>query len=147
MRRWALIGLLCACTAQGQLLDIGDGKHIVVTKQGAYVPNDWIDTAVDSAQVWRKSDAHFKIALLRVSSLAREAAATGAQRDSLAAKLGRTQFLADTCQSQLEEVDLHLQDCTEENARMKPWATFGKVTVGVAVAVLVIRGTQAAINP
>lgn len=143
------LALFCA-TAQGQVLDIGDGSRVVITRTGAYVPMSWIDEAVDSVGQWRMGSDREKLARMALVSMAREIEALRAQvatyqqqheRDS-AALVEVNAMAGET----VDELNTAVEKEQQRNARLKPWANIGKVTA-VAAAVLIAAFTIKTVAP
>jgi hypothetical protein len=110
------------------------GDKIIVYPEGAYVPNWWIDKAVDSTGVWREGTAKFYIALQRLSSQQKEI-------NLLEEKY--TKYKS-ACDKSIDEANNEITLAYQKNAelsnkisKLKPWATIGKVsTITVSIGVI-----------
>ena len=99
------------------------GDTIIVYQDGAYVPNWWIDEAVDSTGVWREGTSKFYIAIQRLSSQQREI-------NLLEEKYNKYKTACD------KSIDAEL---SLEINKLKPWATVGKVsTITCSVGIITI---------
>ena len=112
------------------------GDTIIVYQDGAYVPNWWIDEAVDSTGVWREGTSKFYIAIQRLSSQQREI-------NLLEEKYNKYKT---ACDKSIDEANNEITIAYQKNAelsseinKLKPWATVGKVsTITCSVGVITI---------
>ncbi len=110
------------------------GDKIIVYPEGAYVPNWWIDKAVDSTGVWREGTAKFYIALQRLSSQQKEI------------NLLEEKYIKykSACDKSIDEANNEITLAYQKNAelsnkisKLKPWATIGKIsTITVSIGVI-----------
>ena len=110
------------------------GDKIIVYPEGAYVPNWWIDKAVDSTGVWREGTTKFYIAIQRISSQ---------QREISLLEEKYTKYRS-ACDKSIDDANNEIILAYQKNAelsnkvsKLKPWATIGKIsTVTVSVGVI-----------
>jgi hypothetical protein len=111
------------------------GNKIIIYPDGAYVPNEWINKAIDSTGVWREGTAKFHIAIRRISSYQKE---INILEDKHVA-------YKKSCDLSISEANKKLFLLKQENAelsskiyKLKPWATIGKIsTITVSAGVLI----------
>lgn len=118
------------------------GDKVIIYPDGAYVPNWWIDKAVDSTGVWRDGTAKFYTTILRVAS----------QRREISLLEDKYAKYKASCDKSIDEANNEITLSYQKNAelsskinKLKPWATIGKIStitisVGiVATAVVILR--------
>lgn len=66
--RTILAAFLALCCLQM----MGQGSRIIIYPEGAYVPNAWINSAVDSVGAWRLGNGLRQNAVRKVASLVKE---------------------------------------------------------------------------
>jgi hypothetical protein len=111
------------------------GDTIIVYPDGAYVPNEWINKAVDSTGVWREGTAKFYIALQRISS----------QQKEINLLEEKYKIYKINCDRIIEEANNKIlisqqknTDLSSKISKLKPWATIGKIsTITVSAGVLI----------
>ena len=122
---------------------IGDGSRIVEFPTGAYVPDAWIDMAVDSVGEWRyNADRH---------AIARRIIVDQNKREAMLMSLIDSTDAAHEREVKAYELSLGLaqrdaQFYEDKVGRLKPWATIGKVSVGLA-SLITILGVYAYVRP
>jgi hypothetical protein len=116
------------------------GNKIIVYPDGAYVPNWWINKAVDSTGVWREGTTKFYIAVQRISSYQQE---INILEDEYTA-------YKKSCSSSIDEANRKIFSTKQKNAelsdkisKLKPWATIGKISTitisaGIVVGAIII---------
>jgi len=119
-----------------------NGDKIIVYPDGAYVPNWWIDKAVDSTGVWREGTSKFYIAVQRLSS----------QQKEISLLEEKYNKYKTACDKSIDKANNEITIAYQKNAelssrinKLKPWATIGKIStvtisIGViATAVVILR--------
>jgi hypothetical protein len=111
------------------------GNKVIVYPDGAYVPNWWIDKAVDSTGVWREGTSKFYIAIQRISSYQQEI------------NILENKYIAykRSCELSIDEANKRIFANKQKNAelsaeisRLKPWATIGKIsTITISTGILI----------
>jgi hypothetical protein len=116
------------------------GDTIIVYPDGAYVPNEWINKAVDSTGVWREGTAKFYIALQRISS----------QQKEINLLEEKYKIYKINCDRIIEEANNKIlisqqknTDLSSKISKLKPWATIGKISTitisaGIVVGAIII---------
>lgn len=120
------------------------GDKIIIYPDGAYVPNEWIDKAVDSTGIWRDGTSKFYIALQRISS----------QQKEISLLESKYINYKKACDKSIEDANDEITLAYQENAylssrinELKPWATIGKIStitisIGVITTAVVILKNQ-----
>ena len=146
MRIVTLLFLLATVSSTAQTLlpynckqCIGDGSQVVIFPTGAYVPDAWIDQAVDSTGVRNEGRSKHNAAVGVIATQARVIHTLDQLNDSLRSIQQRERVSFDLGQAELRQ---QLANRDRKIGKLKGWAGIGKFTVGVGILGAVVWGVN-----